>query len=99
MCDVMMEALLRDSYHLGCTIFGKCDDTGDFGLVLVKSGPASRDLMGGGDRDVIRFYSKRSKYQLYMLEYAATATKSQPKIGKCHHCSEEKERSSLRICG
>ena len=36
------------------------DGTGDFGLVPVNSGPTSRDLMGGGDRDVIRFYSKRS---------------------------------------
>ena len=57
----------------------------------------SRDMLGGGARDAIKFYNKRIPCSCLKEKYS-DAKKTLPKVGKCHYCDQTKERSSLREC-
>ena len=68
----------------------------DLCSAAIGGAAALRDLAGGGARDVIRFYSKRISCSCLNEKYI-TAKKSQPKIGTCCYCDQEKERRVLML--
>ena len=67
--------------------------------VILSRGVATkhRDLHGGNMRDVLKFYSKRTSCSCLKKVYS-DARKTLPKVGKCFHCEETKERASLSVC-
>ena len=56
-----------------------------------------RDLQGSNDRDLYKFFSKRVSCACLKDAYSY-ARKTLPKIGRCHHCDEIKERKLLSVC-
>ena len=56
----------------------------------------TRDLVQGGDRDVVRFFSKRITCSCLKEKYKRV--KSEPKLGLCTYCKQRKERSELMVC-
>ena len=56
-----------------------------------------RDLLQGGERDVIRYFYKRAKCSC--LKEMWKKVKAEPKIGMCMQCNERKERNDLMVCG
>ena len=90
--------LLRDYLAFPALFLETYDGTGDFGLVLWWTQGQRRETLWEVETEMW-FVSTPREVQLYMLEGKIAATKSQPKIGKCYHCSEEKERSSLGSAG
>ena len=55
-----------------------------------------RDLLQGGERDVIRYFYKRAKCSC--LKDKWKLVKAKPKLGWCYHCNERKERKDLMVC-
>ena len=68
------------------------------GNTIMSGAAATRDTIGGEERDAIRFYSKRNACECLKEKYKE-AKKSQPKVGRCAHCDQQRERSSLMLCG
>ena len=56
-----------------------------------------RDLRCGNMRDVLKFFSKRTSCSCMKKMYSE-ARKTLPKVGKCYHCKEVKERALLSVC-
>lgn len=56
-----------------------------------------RDLQGSNNRDLYKFFSKRVSCSCLKEAYSY-ARKTLPKIGRCHHCDEIKERKLLSVC-
>lgn len=56
------------------------------------------NLIGGGERDALRFYAKRISCSCLKEKYTQ-AKKSLPKIGACDHCNRTRERKYLMVCG
>lgn len=59
-----------------------------------------KDLGSGGGsimRDALKFYRKRTSCKC-LKKLHLEARKSIPKLGRCDHCGEEKERASLSVC-
>jgi len=48
-------------------------------------------------RDALKFYSKRVSCSCLKKMYQE-ARRTQPKMGRCRHCLEEKERVALSVC-
>lgn len=63
---------------------------------VIKHYEAHMKLMHGGERELIRFYSKRIPCSCLKELYARF--RSVPKMAICSHCWEPKERSALRVC-
>jgi len=70
---------------------------GDFDSAYLKMLPLMRDINCGGDRDTLRFFSKR--LPCLCLNHKYIKSKCQVKIGKCSCCSQTFERATLRLCG
>lgn len=70
--------------------------TGEGDLDLVTRNGKMRDLGHGGEREAVRFFSKRTQCDCLQEKYARS--KSQPKVGVCSFCKEKKERSTLMVC-
>ena len=60
-------------------------------------GAKVRDIHGGNMRDVLKFYSKRTSCPCLKKMYS-DARKTLPKVGRCYHCDEVKERELLSVC-
>lgn len=56
-----------------------------------------RDLNGGGDNEVIRFFAKRATCSCLKKLYATA--KQPPRTGFCTNCNSIVKRSTLRLCG
>ena len=56
-----------------------------------------RNLIGGGERELLRFYAKRVPCSCLKGKYIQ-AKKSLPKTGRCDHCKCTRERKSLMVC-
>ena len=80
-------------------LFLECyDGDGDVNYALTAM-KAHRSLPDGcGERDVLKFYSKRLSCSCLKEKYKH-ARKTIPKLGKCMNCKERKERSYLTTCG
>ena len=76
-----------------------CNETKLMNEVIYSRGVAAkiRDIRGGNMRDVLKFYSKRTSCSCLKKVYS-DARKTLPKVGKCFHCCEVKERALLSIC-
>ena len=76
-----------------------CNETKLMNEVIYSRGVAAkiRDIRGGNMRDVLKFYSKRTSCSCLKKVYS-DARKTLPKVGKCFHCEETKERASLSVC-
>jgi len=48
-------------------------------------------------RDCLKFYRKRTTCKC-LKKLHLEARKTEPKVGLCYHCKEEKERASLSVC-
>ena len=71
----------------------------DFSLALLKSLRVTLDLREGGEREVVRFFSKRVSCSCLKAKYSLVK-KSQPiRMGECSKCKRSKQRSSLMLCG
>ena len=57
-----------------------------------------RDIANGNIRDTLKFFSKHIPCSCLKQMYSK-ARKTLPKLGKCFHCSVEKERALLSVCG
>jgi len=76
----------------------ECDGV-DFYSTVMKSWGSIRDLTGGGEREMIKFFHKRIQCTCLTNLYM-NAKKSQPvKLGTCDCCNEKKDRRSLLLCG
>ena len=80
------------------------DETDDFDSAVCKQNVATkfRDLhFGYGDeseeRDLLKFFHKRIACSC-LKERHSEARRTQPKLGKCFHCEDVKDRSMLMIC-
>jgi hypothetical protein len=78
------------------TLLEEYDSSGDLDAAEFASTPTIRDVrLGGGERELIRFYSKRIICSCLKEKYSQ-AKQSQPKImGRCTKCDGERERKSL----
>ena len=56
-----------------------------------------RDLNGGSERDIIKFYLKRISCSC-LKEVHSEAKKTQSKQGICSYCKQKKDRESLKLC-
>ena len=56
-----------------------------------------RDLHTGSRRDALKFYSKRVSCSC-LKSMHQEARRTEPKMGRCHHCKKEKERVALSVC-
>ena len=79
--------------HLECY-----DGKGDFKSASHGTMMKGTAIASGNDRDTLKFYTKRISCSCLNERYKH-ARKTLPKMGKCSHCHEEKERSSLMTCG
>ena len=78
------------------------NDTDDIESVMDKRMVRSkwRDIWLGGNsskRDALKFFRKRTSCKC-LKKMHLEARKTMPKIGKCYHCKEEKDRVSLSVC-
>lgn len=72
---------------------------GEFGTALINVASACADLRGGGDRELVRFYSRRIPCSCLKGLYSE-AKKVQPKkTSDCHCCRQTKDRASMMVCG
>jgi len=85
--------LLLDNYD---ETFGKFDD--NFFLARhIRSVATRRRDLSPDCRDVLKFYRKRTNCKC-LKKMHLEARKTMPKLGSCHHCGVEKERTLLMVC-
>ena len=101
--NMIMNTLDDNNYqferHLGIAILAlECyDGKGDSRYVLHCAMMKGSVLAQGGERDMWRFYSKRLPCSCFKAKYKH-ARMTLPKLGRCMHCKQYKERSSLMTC-
>ena len=66
-------------------------------ILATKDREVYRDLFQGCEYDVIKFFAKRIPCNCLKEMY--TRSKSEPKLMRCCHCKETKERKHLYLCG
>ena len=80
---------------------GLDDSDGNYRLAKYNHTVASKNRDVGFDiisrRDVIKFYRKRMNCKC-LKKMHLEARKILPKLGQCHHCKVEKERTLLMVC-
>ena len=59
----------------------------------------NRDLKDGDNRELIKFFRKRTTCNCLDDTYARSKAQSKPKMSTCHNCGIRRERSSLKLCG
>ena len=69
-----------------------------FDMIMLKSLPALRDLRGGGERETIRFFLKRTSCDCLKKKYKETKKFYPKKTGNCDHCFRVMERCELMTC-
>ena len=89
--DVGFAILLLECYD------GRSDDSYAVKSAIVKGG-AFANASGCNARDLLKFYCKRISCSCLREKYRH-ARKTLPKLGKCTHCKQRMERSSLMTCG
>ena len=67
-------------------------------LTVCSAAPTIRDLVGGKDRTVIRFFHKRISCDCLKVKYAQSKRLSQ-KVGVCNSCAKSFDLESLKVCG
>ena len=67
-------------------------------LTVCSAAPMIRDLVGGKDRTVIRFFHKRISCDCLKVKYAQSKRLSQ-KVGVCNSCAKSFDLASLKVCG
>ena len=67
-------------------------------LTVCSAAPMIRDLVGGKDRTVIRFFHKRISCDCLKVKYAQAKRLSQ-KVGVCNSCAKSFDLASLKVCG
>jgi len=79
------------------------DGSDDIGLAMRKRMVLSkwRDTQPEiitNERDALKFYRKRTTCKC-LKKMHLEARKTQPKLGICWHCKDERERATLSVCG
>ena len=68
-----------------------------FGTITVETALKLAKLKGGGERETLRFYSKRISCSCLKERYSAVKA-LQAKTGTCSYCQKTVERSALMVC-
>jgi len=69
----------------------------DINAALYSSFAKIRDIGGGGDRESLRFFSKRITCSCLDSLYVQSKSK-QRKVGQCYGCEKTFRRSTLKVC-
>jgi len=72
-------------------------ETNDINASLYLAYPKKRDIDDGGEREALRFFSKRISCTCLDIMYAQAKSK-QRKVGRCYGCEKTFKRSTLEVC-
>jgi len=71
--------------------------TGDYETTIASRAVSSKMRDIYNDRDVYKYYRKRTNCSCLKKIHLYTR-KAQPKLGRCFHCNQIKERALLMVC-
>ena len=84
---------------IGILLLECYDGNRDFDDLAARMTIKSSNFIFGGQRDALKFYSKRLPCSCLKEKYKQ-ARESLPKLGKCAYCYEQKDRTTdLLVCG